>query len=272
MRSLTKIFGGKKYLSKHIIANLSPVFDKIQNYVEPYCGMINVLINKPKLNHTEYANDLDPQIYWMLYYAQNYPQLFTDKLKTVTYSEETFNNALNYLKTYSFDNTFEFAVAAYIRKRMSRMADGKNYSWSERLRGGQPESLNAWETSIDNIATFSNRIKDVILSNQDAFNFMLTHDFKTRDKAKTLYYCDATYIGDKRTTKKVYDCEMSVEQHKQLCDFANTTKNYIAISGYENKYYNEWLKNFNVVGKEIVNHSGQNKKKNKRVELLWKNW
>lgn len=271
MRNLFKYFGSKNYLKSFIIPILQPKLDSVDNFVDAFGGAGTIVLNtKPNEQRLDIYNDIDAECYEILYYTKNFLESFVDELRKVEYTEETFLKAVERCKAVGHKQGLEYAVAAYIRKRMSRGGMGSTFGWSTRLRNNLPGDLNSWLTSIDNLKTVNKRLQSITLLNYDALAYIKFHDVITH--GKTLYYLDPTYVSETRKSKNVYNYEMTLEQHEEMCGLADRSQNYFAISGYENQYYNKWLSNFNVHKKEIVNHSGQNKKKQKRTECLFVNF
>lgn len=150
---------------------------------------------------------------------------------------------------------------------MSRGGMGKTFAYSERLRGGKPGDVNAWENSIKNIHNIHNRIANV--------NF-LDASFKYLNylEEKCLWYLDPPYLPETRVSKKVYDYEMTVDEHeemlKKIIEFPKY--NYVLLSGYDNDMYNSYLSGWQKFTKEIANHSSQSKKKKVKTECVWRNF
>ena len=148
---------------------------------------------------------------------------------------------------------------------MSRGGLGKSFAWQERLRGGQPGSINEWKTSIPNLYKVSKRLQKVLISCDNALTPYLF-------QGNALLYLDPPYLPDTRTSKKTYENEMTKEQHEELLTLCVNSSCKILLSGYDNDLYNQHLVGWNKVTKDVPNHSGQNSVKNKRKEVLWRNY
>jgi DNA adenine methylase len=80
-------------------------------------------------------------------------------------------------------------------------------------------------------------------------------------------YLDPPYLYETRKHKKIYENEMSDNEHRQLLEIITSLKANVLISGYDNELYGtylgKWNKNLNI----SVDEAG-----NKRTECLWFNY
>lgn len=262
VRPIFKYHGGKFYLSSWIISHFPENYQEM-TYLEPFCGGANVLLNKKK-SKIEVINDLDLNIIQIYRALRDEPKEFIRRLNICKYCEETFQKASN---KEVFEDYLDQATNEFIARRMSRGGMKKSFAWSERLRGGQPGDVNAWQTSLKTLNDLSERIKEVYAYNDSAIKIM--KDFNSTD---TLVYCDPPYVADTRVSKSVYTHEMSNEEHIELAEFLNNFKGKVLISGYASPLYKKIYKNWNVSKKKIANHSSQQKEKEKKEELLFTNF
>lgn len=245
LRPIFKTHGGKHYLCKDII-HLLP-YHKI--YIEPYAGGLSVLLNKP-ICQLEIANDINPGIIAV------YEALLNKQIDctNVNYDLETFNTHYKRSDPLSY----------LIKNRFSRGGLGKTFAYSDRLRGGQPGDINAWETLKLELPYIIDRLKDVKFYCSEALEII-----KQYDAPNVLMYLDPPYPHWLRTTTDVYYHEMSIEEHKRLVNVLKGCKSNIFLSSYRNHIYDEldwWRVDFH-----LVNHSGQGKTKQKRIESLYIN-
>lgn len=258
MRSLFKMHGGKYYLKDFVISNFPINYENL-NYVEPYAGAANILINKKK-SIFEALSDINNNIIsiWV-YLKENYID-FYNKLKELEYSQETFDKALN--------NYYPIFINEFVLRRMSRGGLGKNFAWSNRQRGGKPGDINAWETSLELIPILYKRIKDVIILNINSIDLIKGCNCKNY-----LLYLDPPYLTSTRVSKKTYDkFECDENHHVLLGDILNNHKAKIMISGYNSDLYKKIYKNWNMKIKKIPNHSSQQKNKKIMQECIWFNY
>lgn len=252
IRPIVKYFGGKFYLSNKLL----PLFPSHSIYIEPFLGAGSILINK-SISQFEIGNDLNNNMIDIWKACQN-GSLYNE-IKNIEYSQDNFEKAKQ--------GQFSSYVNEYILRRMSRCGLMKDFAWSARLRGGQPGDINAWESAKDNLIKIQNRIKSVQFNNTDALE--LIRDF---NHPSVLFYLDPPYLKSTRTTGKEYNnYEMPENIHISLLNCIVTSKAQIIISGYNSDLYSTYLSKWNKYEFELANHSGQNKKKQRRVEVAWTN-
>ncbi len=264
MNALIKFPGGKNKIKDWVISHFPDNYESM-TYVELAVGGGSIILNK-KPSVQEIINDINESLINIYFVLKCGSEQFINQLKTVTYNEQTFLNAL-IDQDQPFEDLIDQAVNEYILYRFSRGGMKKTFAWSDRLRGGIPGDQNAWQNSIDNLWKIANRLNFVDIQNKD-FKFILNQ----YNKDNTFIYCDPPYIKSTRISKEVYDREFTDNDHKDLLDIVTNHKAKILISGYNSKLYNDKLKNWNKYEKLIINHSGQTKIKSTRLEVLWVNY
>lgn len=265
LRPAFKCHGGKAYLKSWIIENFPKNAEEMV-YVEPYSGAASVLFNKPP-GPEEVLNDLHPGIIEIFKAIRDQPTEFLKKLKRLSYTEKTFDKALKRAEE-PFPVKLDLAVNEYVLRRMSRGGMKNAFAWSDRLRGGQPGDVNAWETALEQIPALSERLQTVYIFNKPAIEVI-----RAFNKSNTLLYVDPPYLHSTRAAKKVYEkFEMSEDDHRRLLDALCCFRGKVIVSGYDSELYNEFFANWTKVTRDIVNHSSQSKTKEYKTEILWKNF
>jgi DNA adenine methylase len=266
LRPPVKTHGGKYYLCSWIIENFPSNYQEL-TYVEPMCAGASVFLNK-KPSKEEVINDLDKGIIYVFKALRDEPKEFIDRLKRIRYTERAFKMAQKRFIG-EFADYIDHAVNEYILHRMSRGGMKKAFAWSDRLRGGKPGDVNSWETMIEELPRLAERVKNTIILNKSVFEI-----FKAWDEEDTLWYLDPPYLPVTRAdgAKEVYDNEMSVDDHINLLHFAKSARGKVLISGYSSQLYNRTLKDWKCKKKNVANHSGQGKTKERRLECLWMNY
>jgi DNA adenine methylase len=264
-----KIHGGKYYLAPWIIANFPPNYTEM-NYLEPYCGAASVLLNKKppsSLEFEETINDLDEGVTLIFKMLRDNTQEFIDYLKKIKYCKEVFRGALE-CKDERQITFFHQAINSFILRRMSRDGLMKAFAWSERLRGGQPGDLNAWETALNDVLPLvAERIKSVYILSRPALEVI-----DKWNHPNTLIYCDPTYLHETRVSPDSYELEMTEADHIELARALNRFQGKAMISGYYSTLYYRLYKGWKCVKKKIPNHSSQAKVKKIKTECIWKNF
>jgi DNA adenine methylase len=201
-----------------------------------------------------------------------------DRLLQIPYSEPSFEKykALNAKHRETFtradlpgnaEKRIGCAVAWYVRNKMSRGGLGRDFAWSDRLRGGQPGDLNAWQNSIRLIPRVSARLQGVSHTCRhfrDALRWM--------PAGRVCIYADPPYLHSTRTVTTAYEIEMSDQEHLELLTLLSLKAmegHVVLLSGYANAMYDGALRGWQRTKFSMPNHSGQGKTKQRRTEVLW---
>jgi DNA adenine methylase len=261
LRSPLKWHGGKSYLARRIIA----LMPEHRAYVEPFLGGGSILLNKPKAE-LEVAGDLNRRLVNFWEYVGAGDVGFLSVIQGTEYCLKIFElaKAAQWLS----DNTPRHeAIYFMVANRFSRGGLGQTFAWSERLRGGQPGDVNAWETIKAELPEIAARLADVRFNCCEARKLMAAYD-----GPETLHYLDPPYLHETRTAKKAYgEFEMDPDDHVRLLVAARSCRGAVLISGYRSKSYDSFLGDWHRVEIEMPNHSGQGKSKQRRVECIWSN-
>jgi DNA adenine methylase len=266
LRPPVKTHGGKYYLTDFIISNFPENYKEL-TYCEPMCAGASVFLNKEPACE-EIINDIDRGIICVYKALRDEPKEFIDRIKRIKYTERAFKMALTKAEE-GFTDYIDHAINEYMLRRMSRGGMKKAFAWSDRLRGGQPGDVNAWETMLEELPKIVERVKNVIILNQSVFDVM-----KIWDEEYTLFYLDPPYLHETRSegATNIYEHEMSAEDHIALLTLAKNARAKIIISGYPSSLYNRTLKDWKQKKKSVANHSAQSKSKEKRTEVIWTNY
>lgn len=267
LRPPVKTHGGKYYLAPFIIDNFPNNYEDL-NYGEVFVGGGSVLLQKKK-SHLEQICDTDWGIMCIWRSLKKEPEEFIARLKSLTYSAETFEKSRLFMEDPPDTDPIKWGLHEYVVRRMSRGGMRKAFAWSERLRGGKPGDLNAWETALELLPAIAERVKDVV---PRCYDFRVS--MKVMNDPSYVLYLDPPYMKATRAkgATEVYKNEMTDEDHNGMLDLCLSSKAKIIVSGYESSLYNDKLSSWNKVFKNVPNHSGQNSHKVTKREVLWKNF
>ena len=162
LRPPVKTHGGKFYLMDFIISNFPENYKEL-NYCELFCAGASVFLNKEP-SKEEVINDVDTGLISIYKSLRDEPDEIIDRLKKIDYNEKTFNEALAKSEL-PFEDYIEHALNEFILRRMSRGGMKKIFAWSDRLRGGKPGDVNAWNTILEQLPLISERVKNTIILN-----------------------------------------------------------------------------------------------------------
>jgi DNA adenine methylase len=259
LRPPFKSAGGKYYLAPKIIKLLPPH----RVYLEPFVGGGNILINKPR-SYVEIASDLDRDLIGFYEVLRDRPDDLIKRSKRIPCTEESLFWASAPGKK---DDAMAKAVKFLVRRRFSRGACGKSFSWSNRLRGGQPGDKNSWETIQHQLPLIAQRLQGVELCHEDAMTMIARWNYPD-----IAIYCDPPYMASTRTARNVFQHEMSDVDHINLLEALVKTKSSVIISGYPSELYTQMLAKWTRIDIDMPNHAGQGRTKQRRTECLWRNW
>ncbi len=256
-----KRHGGKGRLCKKIIR----LFPQHELYVEPFIGWGSVLLNLPRRSRcSEIAYDLDSDLINAWIVIRDYPSPLAKRLAKFTHDEATFEKAKERANT---GDALSDAAWFIARCRMSRGGIGEDYGASPRLRGGQPEGQNAWDSLVARLPRLSERIQDT------TFRVANVVDEDVLDTINFgVCYLDPPYLPRKRTAPKVYRHEMTEQDHVRLlarCIDMGNRGVAVFISGYQSDLYQDTLEGWIRHDFPCKNNAGQGKVKSKRIECVW---
>jgi DNA adenine methylase len=258
MRPAVKWHGGKAYLAKRIVAR----FPAHRVYVEPFAGGLSVLLNKSRCQ-VEIVGDVDAGLIEFYTALREQSIALLSRLQSIPYVAESFVWANTIGEA---DDAIERASKFLIRNRFSRGGLGTAFAWSDRLRGGQPGDVNAWETILDELPRIASRLQGVEIRQAEAIDLIRCHD--GRD---TLFYLDPPYVHHTRTARDAYRHEMTDQDHALLLETVSRVEGMVVLSGYASDLYDRCLATWERHRFDMPNNAGQGRTKQRRVEVVWMN-
>jgi DNA adenine methylase len=211
----------------------------------------------------EVASDLNGDLIGLYHVLQSDLGALAGVIDSLRYTEATFDQAVSWLAS---DDPLEHAVGFLVRNRFSRGGLGKDFAWSNRLRGGQPGDQNAWTTFKGELPRIARRLARVELRCQDAVEVI-----REFDGPGTVVYADPPYVRSTRTARDTYSHEMSDTDHARLLETITRCHGMVIISGYPHPLYDEALAGGERITFDMANHAGQGRSKQRRTEVLWMN-
>lgn len=277
LRSPIKIHGGKQYLAAahhQAIRSCFKIWAHPSFHVDVCGGAATHLLNEPGYGGTvEIYNDLDPRkfnLFWVIRDAFDY---FYDRLLEIPYSLAYWQGAFERDSAWSPEvgsvtwPDVARAVDYVVRSRMSRGGLGNTFGESSRLRGGQNEYANAWQTLRQHFPRVAARVARWVLSNEDAVTLIGRY----AQNRLAFIYLDPPYLPGSRTAKRAYDKEMDHQQHVQLLESLQACKCRVALCGYHSDLYDRALRHWRLFEWNVKNNAGQGRVKQERIECLWVN-
>lgn len=272
-----KWHGGKSYLASWILDHF-PSRELYTHYNEPYAGGLAVLFAHDPNEKSEAVNDLntDLTIFWQVLANEELAERFMKSMSCVPLGNLSFERSKAETQAPADANDSWSAMALrrasdfFIRYRQSRQGLGKDYCTpTTRTRRGMNENVSAWLSAVDGLPEAHERLRRVEIRNMDAIDFIRAYDHE-----RALFYLDPPYVHETRVTTNDYEHELSIEGHRRLLECLTGIQGMFLLSGYQNELYSQYAteNGWSVDYREIDNKASGKKSKDKRVEVLWRNY
>lgn len=266
--SLIKIFGGKQLQQ----VQLRKIMKPCSVFIEGFAGGIAHILNS-EVRAKEIAVDTNYDIINLYRMLRDEPK-FIEYTQHIEYSEASFNEAFSYMSVAKEPTNRLEALARAINylvlNRMSFDAKGKNYTFSERLRGGRPENINSWENLKLRLPKLRERIFKVVFLNENFMLWILNNNYL--NDVNCCLMLDPPYLHRTRTTNNDYgNDEMDDSDHIILLKLIKDANAKIIVCGYDNDLYNDILGGWNKTF-DLRHVNGGTGKKNTRTEVMWYNY
>jgi DNA adenine methylase len=267
IRPPVKAHGGKYYLAPKIAPILLSAPGRVTEYLEPCAYGASVFLALPRFER-EILGDINPEVadLWTALADERHSDELQERINRTRYTEATFQSA----KADDAPTVLARAFRAIIKCRFSRGGLGKDFAWSERLRGGRPGDENAWETFREReLPRIIERARGIEVTSDPCWWTV----WESRHRIQRLIYADPPYMRETRTAKRAYGPhEMTRLHHFWLVAALRTHSGPAAISGYRCPAYDRWLDDWRRFDFDMPNNSGQGRRKQRRTESLWVNW
>jgi DNA adenine methylase len=267
IRPPVKAHGGKYYLAPKIVPILLSVPTRITEYLEPCAYGASVFLALPRFER-EILGDINPDVVdlWRVLADAEFSVQLQERVGRTPYTESAFEAAKHDPAVTALQRAFR----AIIRCRFSRGGLGKDFAWSDRLRGGRPGDENAWETFREQeLPRIIARARGVEVTSDPCWWTV----WESRHRMHRLIYADPVYMRETRTAKAAYGpYEMTRLHHFWLVTALRAHSGPAAISGYRCPDYDRWLRDWRRIDFDMPNNAGQGRKKKRRTESLWVNW
>jgi DNA adenine methylase len=260
-----KWHGGKHYLAKAIIDLMPPHV----HYVEPYFGGGSVLLEKDPVGVSEVVNDKNRELtnFWRVLQSPNLFSQFIRVIQAIPFSQVEWRDSADARAT-TFPDPNR-AVKFFVRCRQSRAGKFDCFATlsKNRTRRAMNEQASAWLTAIDGLPAVAERLKRVVVLNDDASKVISREDSKN-----TLFYLDPPYLHDTRVSTSDYKHEMTADEHRELLLTIHQLKGKVMLSGYPSKLYDDLLADWGRVSIEIDNKASSASRKPVKTECIWSNF
>ena len=257
-------YGGKYSQLDFILPNLP----KSRMFVDVFGGSASVILNK-KPSSCNIYNDLNSRICTFFRQLRDNSDELIRLLKLTPYSREEFEKSFDDGKFSDVEIARKFFV--HIAMIFNSIPTNKVSNWKAPCEK-RTYSL-TYLNKVDNLELLVERLRTITIENAPA-----TETIKRYNNKETLFYIDPPYVfSERECNSKVYDFEMTDEDHIELIKLLKNIEGRAAISGYDSKLYNEHLDGwFKIKNKptqvSTSTHSTQSGISRTQVETLWLNF
>jgi DNA adenine methylase len=277
-----KWHGGKHDLAAWIISLMPPRCNKPNaptpldrgwlHYVEPYFGGGSVLLALDPDGISEVVNDINADLtnFWRVLQNPADFEPLRRLVEAIPFSKVEWEES-DEVQRPGFTGRVQAAANFFVRCRQSLAGRMKGFTGitKTRTRRRMNNEVSAWLTAIEGLPEVHERLKRVLILNEDALGVI-----RKQDGPRTLFYLDPPYLHETRATTGEYDHEMTTEQHRELLTLLNDIEGRFLLSGYHSALYDEWAdqNNFNCQEFKIHNHAAGGKTKRVMTECVWTNF
>lgn len=265
-----KWHGGKYYLAPKMKLFLPK---KYLHRVHPYGGGVNEIFSWGGDGVSEVINDCNHDLmnFWRVLQDKDMFEEFQLLCNATPFSELEFVDAKETLALVRKGNPVRLAHNFFVRCRQSRQGLMKDFATvsTTRLRRGMNEQVSAWLSSIEGLPAVHERLKRVMILNEDAIKVICE-----QDSPDTFFYLDPPYLQETRTAKDIYEYEMTPEQHQQLLDLLGVLEGKFMLSGYPSEMYAAAAKKYGWRHHDfdLPNNASSKKSKDRKIERIWMNY
>ena len=262
----TPYTGGKQraHLRKFLVDHLPT--EGVTTYVEPFAGAASILLARPRVeqevliercrNQWALLTTLRDQSESLVAALANYP---------VQAEPHLFQIAKESLVEGRYEDELALAKCQLIRNCLSVNSKGESYRPSVAgATGGAVRTRPNLQKSVTKAAKSSTRLKGVEIINADCVPLLADYD----SGDGVLFYLDPPYLHSTRQSKRLYNHEMTLEDHERLLKEIVKLEGKVAISGYDNDLYNDYLP----LGRWRKAYHVCTPVNREKVEVLWKNY
>lgn len=268
--SLSKYPGSQANHLKYLY-NILDYVDS-HTFIDACAGMGSVSLNLPEDKFRRIiVNDFDPYIHnvWVHFQKPELFRLLEEKLLETEYNLENHWKA-KHIYAYGARHTkLDLAWAVIVSHRFSRSAMPKNvFQIAGRMRGGQNECINAWQSYQKRLPTLHKATQRVEIWRKDIIKILKEKEYQNINYS---FLIDPPFPFDTRKVK-MYHTEWEDTKHLK---FLNAVKNHpsqIIILGRPNEMYEYNLVDWQCSVREETNHMSQKRKKIKNPEAVWTNF
>lgn len=258
MRTLLRYPGSKQRIAPWIISQMP----KHHSYLEPYCGGINVLLNKEP-SRIETINDLDDDVINLFRVIQDSGtrEELIRRVVLTPYARAAYDNAFP-------ENSEELPAVERAKNFLIRSGMGYGFrlcektGWKRDVYAREAAyAVRYWNDMPEVIANVAQRLKMVQIEHRPAVEMI-----KAFNHDNVLIYADPPYVLSTRS-RKMYQHEMTDQDHIEMLEALLQHTGPVMLSGYDNEIYNTYLADWR---KKSI--PARAERSLPRTEYLWMNY
>jgi DNA adenine methylase len=239
-------------------------------YVEVFSGSAAVGLARPSCD-TEIFNDADPAIANLYRVLQTNAEELRLGAYFTLHSRREHAQCVQAARLHDPNSPIDRVEWARRHLVLIRQSFASQFagSWGYSREAGS----NAFPSIVDLIPPAAHRLQNATVENMHFADLIAKYDFG----GEGLWYMDPPYVPETRVAKRVYHCEMTVEEHKQLLGLIRGMSDMVVLSGYRSALYDTalegWLRvehDVAVLASNVSARSGTGSKP-RRTECLWIN-
>jgi DNA adenine methylase len=222
-------YGGKQNLAKRLIS----LIPDHHTYVEAFAGGAAVFFVK-EISPLEVINDLDSGIvnFYRVLRDPGKFKLLQDKLILTPFSREEFEYCRDTWMECEDDVDKAHRWYVMIRQSFGGLVGGRFGNSVTRSRNGMAQNAASYRAALDRLPEVAARLIRAQIEHLDFRKIIEKYD-----RPGTFFYLDPPYIPDTRKAPKVYQHEMSDQDHRELVDLLLSIKGKAMLSGYAHPIY-----------------------------------
>ena len=263
-----KNISGRSGLGK-LLLRLLPQAD---TYVEPFCGMANIFLNRRPVSKLNILNDIDGHVVNLLKAIRDHGDELARRVSLTPVARDEFGSCVPQDAT----DPIERARQTFIVLANGLMCTTRNKSFKKVYTVWPPLSRNSGRAEdLLEVAKFfvENR---VIIENRPAVELIRDVAAKANSR-KTLLYLDPPYLPETRGQGKPnsYRNEMETDDHAELLSVIKSLDMNICISGYASELYDAELKGWHRVEMAVSKFCTPQKSRPANpmgLEVVWRNY
>lgn len=243
-------------------------FPQHTTFVDVFGGSGSVILGKNPAKVDVY-NDLDRRLanFFQVLCDEKKTEELQRRLENTLYSRRVFEEAkeLQYNELSDIDRAYYFFVVN--RQSFGAIGERFGYEVSAGSAGDHPSCIKGFHTGIKLLKSAHKRLREIQIENLDFRDLIPRYD-----TLETLFYLDPPYVQGLRTSRIMYNHEMTTPDHVNLVNLLLNTKGMIILSGYETEIYNPLLESgwsqskFDCCARITQDNQGFN---TPRTECLW---